>query len=364
MRGISPRFAIHALLALAACSGADKDPGSGSDKGGATDSGSTDSGAPPTQLRFNWVNLHGEDADEAWTDPDAWTAVRSKTDALSWYIDAANADSRGNVTSGAEFALGAGIKVAVEAGGTLSFVNCDDQTGEDSAALELAKLHAFYEAGSQVDFLTLDGPLSRTLATGRNGNCGFDLDTAVAELVDYFVAVHTTNPEIQIGILTNFPNWTYGGIAAYQCATKDHGDYKVALEAMITALAAVGEAPAYIMADNPYNYLIGTQDSNCHEDPTAVDWAGRLVALERQVQDHGIPFALIYNSEDGGSTSNALFHDQTVAMVELHQSRGGDPDIRHIESWYEFPDNALPETEANSFANTVLDAWAVMTSRH
>ncbi len=353
-----------ALVVATGCGGTnDPDPtdsGDTSDSEDTSDSGDT---SPPTQVRFNWFNPHGGDKNDAWADTSTWPEVLSQTDAISWYIDSADEDARGHVTEGAQFVFAHDIQVAIEAGGTLTSQGCDENTGENSAASEIAKLHVFYEEGGQVDHLSLDGPLSRTLATGRNGNCGFDLPTAVQELVDYFVAVHATHPEIQIGLLTNFPNWTYGGIASYQCATKDFGDYEVALESVISALAAVGEKPAYVMADNPYDYLVGRRESNCHDDPASVDWAGRLVDLEHQVQGHGIPFAVIYNSAQGGGISNELFHDQTLAMVEAYQAAGGNPDVRHVESWYDYPDDALPETEEDTFMNTVRDAYSTMTAR-
>jgi hypothetical protein len=90
---------------------------------------------------------------------------------------------------------------------------------------------------------------------------------------------------------------------------------------------------------------------------------GRLVNLEAQVRAAGLPFALIYNSAEGGTTSNAQFHDDTVAFVEAYQAAGGDPEIRHVESWYTYPDTMLPETEDYTLTNTARDSFAVMHPR-
>ena len=117
------------------------------------------------------------------------------------------------------------------------------------------------------------------------------------------------------------------------------------------------------MADNSCDYATGQKDSNCHDDPSQIDWLGRIVALENQVVAAGLPFALIYNSATGGATSNEMFHDDTVAFVAEYQAAGGNPAIRHVESWYTYPDILLPETEDYTLTNTVLDSYAVMSSR-
>ncbi len=366
-------------LVVMACSGTEAD-----DSGTATDTDTdtvidtdtftdtdTDTDTPTgtdteVQVRFNWFNPRGGDVPDSWYDGDVnttWPTVYEQTDTVSFYISGMADDARGNMTLAVQFLTAHGIAVAVEGGGTLSSEGCDDQTGERSAATELAKVQTVYDAGGTLGYLSMDGPLSRTLATGRSSNCGFELATAVTELVDYVAAVRRERPEIQIGWAINFPNWTYGGIAAYQCATKDHGDLEVAIEAVLSALADAGEHLDYIMADNPYDYAVGQKESNCFTDPTAIDWMGRIVALEEQVVAAGLPFALIYNSATGGTTSNELFHDDTVAFVEAYQQAGGNPTIRHVESWYSYPDTMLPETEDDTLTNTVRDSYAVMSSR-
>ena len=305
---------------------------------------------------------HGKGSDrlDVWEGAAPWQTVHDQITAYGFFINGISDDSRGNVTTAVEFLQPAGKGITIEAGGTLSYQDCDDSNGEDSAAHELGKLEAIYAAGGSVAHLTLDGPISRVVENGRGGNCGFSLETAVSELVDYFQAVHTMHPEIQIGLLTNFPNWTYDGIAAYQCATKDHGDYRIALEAALSALDAAGETVAYVVADNPYDYAIGAKDSNCYDDPASVDWLGRLLSLQGQVQSHGIPFALIYNSGRGGSTSNQLFYEDSVAFAAAYQAAGGRPDIAIVESWYEFPDLTLPETEPYTHMNTARDVFEVL----
>ena len=326
----------------------------------------TDTSITEVQVRYNWFNPRGGDVPDAWAEgafESSWPEVYGQTDAVSFYINGVGEDARGNMTLAFQFLTEHSIAIAVEGGGTLNSEGCDDRTGENSAASELAKIQTIYDAGGTLSYLSMDGPLSRTLATGRADNCGFDLATAVTELVDYVAAIRLARPEIKIGWAVNFPNWSYDGVASYQCATKDHGDLEVAIESVLTALAEAGESIDYFMADNPYDYATGQKDSNCHDDPSQVDWMGRIVALENQVVAAGLPFALIYNSATGGSTSNQMFHDDTVAFVADYQAAGGNPAIRHVESWYTYPDTLLPETEDYTLTNTVLDSYGAMTSR-
>ena len=55
-----------------------------------------------------------------------------------------------------------GLKVAVEVGGTTNH-DWQDQAGEKSAQVELAKLARWYEAGGKIDYLDMDDPVWRLM---------------------------------------------------------------------------------------------------------------------------------------------------------------------------------------------------------
>ena len=341
---------------------ADADADADADTDADADADADDTGTSAPSIA-KWVHhSKGEDRAEVFDGAAAWQTVHDQISAYGFFVNSVSSDARGDVTKAVEFLGPASLPIYIEAGGTLSYQACDDTNGEASAAHEVAKLEAIYAAGGSVGYLTLDGPISRVIENGRVGNCGFTLEQSVSELADYFVAVHEVHPDIQIGILTNFPNWTYDGVSAYQCATKDHGDYRVALDAAIAAVEAAGDTVAYVVADNPADYATGVHASNCYDDPSTIDWMARIVSLQTQVQAHGLPFGLIFNSENGGQVSNQLFYEETVAYAHAYRAAGGRPDIAIMESWYDFPNVALPETEPYTHMNTARDVFAVFES--
>lgn len=331
--------------------------GSGRDTGGGSGSGGGTGGDPGEDAPLNWMNPHGSDASLMWERLDDWSETRARTDVVSFYVQAVGDDHRGHTTAAVQALTGLGIELAVEAGGTLASVGCGDDVGSRSAELELSRLETITAAGGRLSWLSMDGPISRTIATGRAANCGFTLEQSVDALAEYVEIIRDAHPGVQIGWLVNLPNWSYGGIESYQCATKDYGDLQRALDAVVDGLAARGQSLDYLMVDEPYDYSQGLVDSNCHADPTAVDWMGRLRALEDQVRGHGLRFAQIYNSSRGGATSNALFHDDTVAQAGAHRVAGGRPDIRLVSSWYSHPDVVMPETTPYTFTHTALETW-------
>lgn len=60
------------------------------------------------------------------------------------------------------------LKVIVEVGGTLNY-DWQDQAGEKSAEVELAKLKRWYDAGGTVDYLDLDDPVYRLMGGNKLG---------------------------------------------------------------------------------------------------------------------------------------------------------------------------------------------------
>ena len=321
---------------------------------GPIDTGPTDTGTAAPTVVHNWINPHGADQAELWTRPDEWAQTAAVTDVLSLYAQAVGEDQRGHATAAIQGATRLGMEIAVEAGGTLASVGCGTDVGERSAEAELERMQTITNAGATLGWLSLDGPISRTLATGRPDNCGFTIEQSTDALARYMAAMRAAHPGVRIGWLINFPNWSYGDVASYQCATKDYGDLQVILDEVVRGLDAQGETLDYLMIDSPYDYTHGLAASNCHDDPTTVDWMGRLLALEAQARDHGMLVAQIYNSARGGATSNELFYEDTVEHIRSHHAAGGRPDIRLVSSWYTYPDVVLPETTPHTFAYTAL----------
>ena len=253
------------------------------------------------------------------------------------------------------------VDLVVESGGTLQFAPCNESNGIRSAEIELAKMAPIYAAGGHVDYLTLDGPISRTIVGGRADSCGVDLNTSVTWLVDYVETVHEAHPEIGFGLLVNFPNWVWGDVPAYQCEQTSWGEgihYGDVLNASINALREAGMPLTHIVADNPWGYVNATEDSVCREDVTSYDWMGRLLELESLVEEHGLPFVLILNDKTGGQDSDEAFANSVLDYLDAHQQRDGSPTVYLVESWYDFPEYHHPETQDGTFTSLTLDIIA------
>jgi hypothetical protein len=312
----------------------------------------------PEFLNWSHPNMT-PDYQDLFNKPQDWTTALAGTHGFGMFINKVNDARDIDLAAQAEFLDSKGIGIAIEAGGTLNYAGCDDQNGESSAANELAKINHLIEVGGTLTYLTLDGPISRIKENGRNNNCGFTLEQSVRELMDYIRAVYEVLPDLKIGVLTNFPNWAYGRYPAYHGDVVNYGDYEVVLEAILSASEIEGLPIHYVVADNPWGYASGRLSSAPASglDASQYDWLQRILDLETQVKSHGLPFALIYNSESGNS-SGIEFAADVESYVQAYQAKGGSPDIRIVESWYSTPETALPESTEGSFTNAVMRAMS------
>jgi hypothetical protein len=52
-----------------------------------------------------------------------------------------------------------------------------------------------------------------------------------------------------------------------------------------------------------------------------------------------------------------------VAYAVAYRAAGGRPDRAIMESWYDYPDIALPETEPYTHMNTARDVFAALDTK-
>ncbi|MHC4443258.1 MAG: hypothetical protein ACYTF1_24525 [Planctomycetota bacterium] len=239
----------------------------------------------------------------------------------------------------------------------------DDKVGEETARAEMAKLANLLEAGGIPDYLNLDGPIRRMMRPGqdrgRSDIKGFaTLDRSVDELIDYMRAWHKKYPQIQFFALTNFPNWGWKGETAYYGTGMFNGDYYEVLRAIIARTRAAKIPILGVTVDNPYEYTMGThehrawvkysdeaKDTTGPADPAKINWMARLLALEGFVENQGLQFNLIVNSEGGGLISAQAFAEGTLKYVDAYRKAGGSPKRWIVQSWYKYPKKVVPETE-------------------
>lgn len=291
-------------------------------------------------------------------DPEAWSYVREHLDGIQLYIGQLQRYSPEVLEGLATMAAEADLQVAVECGGTLDFGPMDESNGAWSAETELRNFKNYSDVGGRIDFLNLDGPIRRLLyPTGDRE--GFDDYAACAEqLVIYMQAVREVYPEIRFFLLTNFPNWGYRGDVSYHARgpeRQDWGDYHAVLEAVLPVIQAAGMPLVALSIDNPYEYARGMHHSVSLEDPTTIDWAARIDRLQADVRAEGLEVNMIINSQAGGNSSDAAFHDETLAYLDWYLERVSPPDRIYIQSWYDHPEALLPETEHGSMTALLRD---------
>jgi hypothetical protein len=246
------------------------------------------------------------------------------------------------------------LKIIVEVGGTLNH-DWQDEAGEKSAQVELAKLKRWYDAGGKVDYLDIDGPVWRLMGHpgwGKDPTKKFvSYDRCAKELMDYLSAVKKAYPDIQFFLLTNFPNWGYKKGVSYHAngpQRQSRGDYHEVVTSVMKALKRSRISLAGATVDNPYGYFMGKKKSATLKDPTTVDWIARIRSYEDFCRSNGWEFNLIVNSEAGGKESDKRFYEDTLDMVARYQQAGGRPTRYFIQSWYEHPHKIVPATEPYS----------------
>ncbi|MDO8729049.1 MAG: fibronectin type III domain-containing protein [bacterium] len=232
--------------------------------------------------------------------------------------------------------------------------------GETGAALDLATIKKIYDAGGKVDYLAMDDPIARIIANGDYGtNCGYNIADSVKEVIDSMQKIHSAYPDIKIGLIYNFPNRRYGGIAPYWGPSWPYyniADYKTVTDALFTKAASVGEHIDFIHVDSGYDYSTGIAPIPYADfDPKSVDWIKRIIDLEKQVKLYQAKFGIIINTEKGMNQSNGLFKTYSLAFMDLYKIKGGSPDNFVLESWGNYPNQLLPDTTVNTFMNTAVE---------
>lgn len=244
--------------------------------------------------------------------------------------------------------------------------------GAETARFEIAKLRNLTRAGLTPDYLNLDGPVRRMLwpgsDAGRNDIRGLpSVDACVDELIAYMRVMRRKFPRVQFFALTNFPNWGWRGEPSYW-GRMFYGDYFAVLKRIVEKTRAAHIPILGVTADNPYEYYLGTQLHKAWMalpgeaqparplDVGKIDWAKRLLDLERTVERLGLQFNLIVNSQGGGEASGEAFHRTSLAYLDAYLRAGGSPRRVILQSWYRFPERLEPEDEPYTMTNLAKEA--------
>jgi hypothetical protein len=180
----------------------------------------------------------------------------------------------------------------------------------------------------------------------RDGRRFKSVEAAADELVDALRLHRRAHPKTRFWLLTNFPNWGWGGDVSYHARgpeRQDYGDYDQVVRVVLRKLKAAGIELEGVTVDNPYEYLIGERPSVNLKDPTSVNWLQRVRTYEDFARAQELAFNLIVNSERGGHESDERFYSETLQMVDLYRKAGGRPTRWFVQSWYPHPKRMAPE---------------------
>ena len=137
-------------------------------------------------------------------DPDAdWDFVRNHLDGIKIYVGNLMGTRKHVRISDKRLASLTrtfeenGIQLAMECGGTLGYFRNTEPVGLRSANAEMKNINRIASVGGTMHYLDMDGPISRTLWSGRHrfdhkrrGNSGYDnIDKCVEELITYMKLV-------------------------------------------------------------------------------------------------------------------------------------------------------------------------------
>ncbi len=285
-----------------------------------------------------------------------WDFVKANLDGCKLYIGAVRKCPPQKLADLLKVLKDNDIKVSLELGATLGHIKVDDNNGLNSARRELKAVDKIVAAGGRVDYLDMDGPVSRTLYSGRH-RFDFDkkwdwqgfrsIEPCVDQLMVYMQTVREQYPDIEFFTLTNFPNWGYKGQVSYHGRyenQQDWGDYFEVIKAIISKSREADVPIRGVTVDNPYDYAIAEVPSAKLDDPGKIDWIGRVRDLEEYVESQGLEFNLIINSQRGGSKSAQVFYTETLEFLEAYRARGGTPKRYMVQSWYRQPSEIVPET--------------------
>jgi len=293
-----------------------------------------------------------------------------------------------------------GKKIALEVGGPYEFFcGVPGEVGERAATYDLQTLDRIHRPvkpggiglGGRVDYLVMDGPISRVIDGGRPNDCDFRTqDDAIREMLDYMRAIRARYPEMKFVWLINVPNWQlYGdtlpangptGGLTYGFRTASGAvaalDLSTLAEAVVAATTAAGLPLAAIHLDTPYDF-------------STPDRMPVLIRLAKRIKALGIPLGIAFNIARGShwdvqtpfnnlanprnyaaaprpaTATDRVFAEEfkTGAIYASYLWRdqlGRLPEHLIVQSFFKTPFQMLPESTAGSFMNVTRDLNLLM----
>ena len=272
------------------------------------------------------------------TEPAGWPSTRERVHVAKLYVDWIDSASVSTLTSAVRVMADNHIATAVELGGLRDW-GCTSTIMIEVEGDKLAKLT---DAGGALTYVVMDDPFGYTMERANPQGCGYSALQVSEQLVDFVRAMRSAHHGVRIGLIEPVPWFWVGEHPPHP--GNDFGGLPELLDTLQTVLGAAGEQIDFFHADSPYDW------TEAH--PAKWD---KLVDLEREVRARGLPFGLIYNTENDGFATDERFHDETLEGLKAFWAAGGTPDHFIVQSWYAVPTRMIPEGQPYTFSNVVRD---------
>jgi hypothetical protein len=284
-------------------------------------------------IRSNSASTSGNDSQ--------WAYVNQNADVFQSYECYLNMVDANTLAAQAGMIKRTGLKTSVEVGGLRPYMGCQAGSGQRYAQqITLHIINNYVANGGSVDYLMIDSPAYSMMPPTTQGGCGYDINTLANELASYVATVRASYPNVIFGWNEPVPYYSVGTYPAQNSIGLPN--LPTLIQAVNNQLQSQGLSIDIFRADSPFEYS---------ENTTTGGWQ-KLAALESNVRQQGMRFAMIFNSERGGNTSDQLFYQDTLTGWNHFVSAAGVPDEIFVQSWYIYPSSILPETQAYSFMYT------------
>ena len=251
----------------------------------------------------------------------------------------------------------------------LESVISGNNSGEKYAESIVERVDQVNDIGGKIEFLTWDGMMFRCFYDSAKNTNFRTPEEGLEEVAVATEIVKQRYPGFEIIPLPNLPNWdirdSNGDIVPHNgggwAAKTGVISWDYLCDIYLSKIATRGISISHIEIDHPYYYYTknGTDLGN-----------NRLNAIKDYCTTNGLELSVIVNQSTGGvgfpgnsqETQDALFKEGCVDYIRTLRSTGINPTRIDIESWYEFPQYLVPETQENSFTNVIKEVGQIFNA--
>lgn len=201
------------------------------------------------------------------------------------------------------------------------------EPGKEKSRWMLPLVMRLKRLGAKLQYLSMVGPLVDGHVYTNRFYCHRPISEVAADAAETVKAVRRIYPDIIVGDIeplahrSDYPDWSELGtwFREFQRA-----------------------------ADQPIMYL--------HLDVRwRLPWKNDLVLAAREARAAGVKIGVIYHSDDTEHSSESVSRDTASHEDEVNSLPGMPPDHVIFQTWRQYPDHVLPESDPNSMSGIVLN---------